>query len=233
MDNYTYIGKNSISSRVKLFNPDPRHLELLLSGIDSWNRRRDKEDFKPNLMGARIYEEFQKADKLEDGYIPLYYANLKDALLAKADLRRANLESASLQGTNLFNEILGRDDLKREFVRQSVPLKTIDDYRRAELRTSPFIVAQALLAEPLRLYKQITSDRPELKREEIEQRVRGEVLATLLRLRNVVFHVPDDRTDLLKAESNFLRKASAMGDYREIFGGLWRFYIPDLTEHKE
>ena len=127
------------------------------------------------------------------------------------------------------NEIIGDDDLRREFVQRAFPLETVGDYQRAVLRTSPFIVAQALLAEPLRLYKQITSDRPELKREEIEQRVIGEVLATLLRLRNVVFHVPDDRTDMLKAEKDFHRKASAMGDYREIFGGLWRFYMPDLA----
>ena len=62
-------------------NYDPRHLELLLSGVDSWNRQRDKEDFKPNLRGARIHEEFQKADKLEGGCIPLAHANLSKANL--------------------------------------------------------------------------------------------------------------------------------------------------------
>ena len=91
----------------------------LLSGVDSWNRQRDKEDFEPNLMGARIYEEFQKADKLEGGYIPLYHANLQDALLAKADLRKANLESASLQGTNLFNATLEGAVLQFAFIQGS------------------------------------------------------------------------------------------------------------------
>ena len=90
MDNNTYIGKNSTHIRVKLFNPDSRHLELLLSGVDSWNRQRDKADFEPNLMGARIYEEFQKASKLEGGCIPLYHANLQDALLnrSQGEMRR-------------------------------------------------------------------------------------------------------------------------------------------------
>ena len=120
MDSYTYIGKNSTHIRVKLFNPDPRHLELLLSGVDSWNRQRDKEDFEPNLMGARIYEEFQKVDKLEGGCIPLYHANLQDALLAKADLRNANLESARLQGTTLFNAKLERAVLQFAFLQGSL-----------------------------------------------------------------------------------------------------------------
>ena len=120
MDSYTYIGKNSTHIRVKLFSPDPRHLELLLSGVDSWNRQRDKEDFEPNLMGARIYEEFQKVDKLEGGCIPLYHANLQDALLAKADLRNANLESARLQGTTLFNAKLERAVLQFAFLQGSL-----------------------------------------------------------------------------------------------------------------
>ena len=120
MDNYTYTGENSTYIRVKLFNPDPRHLELLLSGVDSWNRQRDKEDFEPTLTGARIYEAFQKADKLEGGYIPLYHANLRGALLAKADLRKANLESARLQGTNLFNANLEGAVLQFTFLQGSL-----------------------------------------------------------------------------------------------------------------
>ena len=92
-------------------NYDPRHLELLLSGVDSWNLQRGKEDFKPNLRGARIYEEFQKANKLEGGCIPLDHANLQDALLVKADLRKANLESASLQGARLNDAYLVEADL--------------------------------------------------------------------------------------------------------------------------
>ena len=91
-------------------NYDPRHLELLLSGVDSWNRQRDKEDFKPNLRGARIYEEFQKAGKLEGGCIPLAHANL----------RKANLESASLQGANLFNAKLEGADLRYALLQHSL-----------------------------------------------------------------------------------------------------------------
>lgn len=101
MDNTVDAGKNPTPIRVKMLRPDPRHLKLLLTGVDSWNRQRHSEDFKPSLMGAPVYEEFQKADKLEDGYIPLYYVNLRNALLLRADLRKANLEGAQLQDANL------------------------------------------------------------------------------------------------------------------------------------
>ena len=109
-----------INRRVKLFNPDPGHLKLLLSGVDSWNRQRDKEDFLPKLMGARIYEEFLKANKLEDGGIPLYYANLRDAVLLGADLQKANLESARLQGANLGNAKLEGAVLQFAFLQGSL-----------------------------------------------------------------------------------------------------------------
>ena len=71
-------------------------------------------------MGARIYEGFQKADKLEGGYIPLYHANLQGALLAKADLRKANLESARLQGANLLNANLEGAVLQFAFLQGSL-----------------------------------------------------------------------------------------------------------------
>ena len=109
-----------INQRVKLFNPDPEHLKLLLSGVDSWNRQRDKEDFIPQLMGARIYEEFLKANKLEDGGIPLYHANLRDAVLLGADLQKANLESAGLQGANLGNAKLEGADLRYALLQRSL-----------------------------------------------------------------------------------------------------------------
>ena len=97
MDNITHIRINAIP------RPNPEHLKVLLAGVDSWNRKRTEEDFEPLLMGAQIYEEFAKADKLEAGKIPLSYANLRDAQLFQANLTNANLESARLQGANLFN----------------------------------------------------------------------------------------------------------------------------------
>ena len=125
-------------------------------------------------------------------------------------------------------EVWGSEDLRRSFLRQVAPLETAEDYTRTELHMSPHIVSLALLAEPLRLYKQATSDRHELRREVIEQRISGDSLAPFLRMRNVVFHVPDDRTDFFKAELDFFDKASSLGeDYREVIGSLLSFYLPD------
>ena len=104
MDNTVYIGKNATHVRVNAIpGPNPEHLNLLLTGVSSWNRKRDEEDFLPLLMGAQIYEEFEREKKLEAGNIPLYYANLRNAQLIKANLSNANLESAQLQRANLFN----------------------------------------------------------------------------------------------------------------------------------
>ena len=132
-------------------------------------------------------------------------------------------------------EVLSRDDLVQKLVRQTLPLETVKDYQQAEVRTSPGIVSLALLAEPLRVYKQVTSERHDLRREEIEQRIGGGALATFSRLRNTVFHVPDDRIDLLKAESEFHRRASSLYDYREIIGSLLKFYLrnPSVSRHYE
>ena len=100
----TVIGKNVTYIRVNMTPiPNPEHLDLLLTGVGSWNRKRAEEDFEPLLMGAQLYEEFEQVNKLEAGRIPLYYADLRNAQLFKANLSNANLESAQLQGANLFN----------------------------------------------------------------------------------------------------------------------------------
>ena len=104
MDDTVYIGNHATHVRVNVMpRPNPEHLNLLLTGVSSWNRKRDEEDFQPLLMGAQIYEEFERANKLEAGNIPLSYANLRNAQLDKANLSNANLESARLQQANLFN----------------------------------------------------------------------------------------------------------------------------------
>ena len=104
MDNTVYIGKHATLVKINAIpEPNPDHLNLLLTGVSSWNRKRDEEDFQPLLMRAQIYEEFERANKLEAGNIPLAHANLRNAQLILANLFNANLESAQLQRANLFN----------------------------------------------------------------------------------------------------------------------------------
>ena len=119
MEESIYIGQGSTYQRVKIMNPDPKHLELLIEGVSAWNRRLEEEGFRPNLMGANIYEEYQKIGKLESGCIPLYYANFRNALLAGADLRKANLQSAQCQGANLYNVNLREASLEYSTMQDS------------------------------------------------------------------------------------------------------------------
>ena len=112
--------------------------------------------------------------------------------------------------------------------RQSQPIEIMRNFHRFEMLTSPFIVSLALLSEPLRLYKQAASGRPELKREEIERYIVGEALTVFSRFRNIVFHVADDGINPDEVEQEFHRKASALGNhYHKIIGGLLRFYLKD------
>ena len=112
----------------------------------------------------------------------------------------------------------------REFVQGLLPLETGEDYQQAELRTSPSIVASALLGEPICEYQRV-SHRPELRHSEIDERITGDALATYSRFRNAVFHVPDDRTDFFKASEEFHGKSPFLSDYRELVGGLFKFYL--------
>ena len=112
--------------------PNPDHIEWLLEGVDSWNQRRRKKDFEPDLSGANIYGLFDEADMLdEDDNIPLSNinlnranlenarllyarlneANLQGALLDRANLYEANLSGAMMQGAQLYRAKLYHADL--------------------------------------------------------------------------------------------------------------------------
>ena len=94
------------------------HITWLLEGVESWNARREQQDFAPDFGGANIYDEFQKSGKInKDGNIPLARINLSRANFLEsclytpfstggADLRHANLWSANLQDAQLTNSKL-------------------------------------------------------------------------------------------------------------------------------
>ena len=97
---------------------NPEHIKWLLEGVKAWNMRRQQEDFLPDFAGANLYEEFQKAGKLnKKRHIPLARINLSKANFLEsrlssrfkasgADLRHANLHSANLQNAQLANSRL-------------------------------------------------------------------------------------------------------------------------------
>ena len=95
---------------------DSQHITWLLEGVDSWNKRREEQEFTPDLSGTNIYEEFRRAGRLNtDRYIPLAkvnlnLANLRDSCLSRslhgADLTCASLFAAEFQNAHLPNSRL-------------------------------------------------------------------------------------------------------------------------------
>ncbi len=95
-----------------------KHIEWLLEGVESWNERRERDDFCPDLAGADVYGEYRNAGKInDDGILPLCRINFSQANLTKtrfccdntgggADLRWSNFRSANLQDSQLANSRL-------------------------------------------------------------------------------------------------------------------------------
>ena len=92
-----------------------KHIEWLLEGVESWNERRKRDGFRPDLAGVDIYEEFRKAGKINnDGNLHLCRIDLNRANLTEsrlccdftgggADLRWSNHWFANLADSQLSN----------------------------------------------------------------------------------------------------------------------------------
>ena len=86
-----------------------QHIEWLLEGVEAWNKRREREDFVPNLAGVNLYKKFQEAGKLDsNGQIPLSGINLSScddpskADPISADLTDVYPSRASFTGGKIF-----------------------------------------------------------------------------------------------------------------------------------
>ena len=91
---------------------DPQHIKWLLEGVEAWNARREREDFKPDFVEADISGEFKKREKLgADGRVCLRGINLRKANLSDAKLTQANLIGADLTGAKLRKSDLTGADL--------------------------------------------------------------------------------------------------------------------------
>ena len=110
------------------------HMDWLREGLDSWNRRREKEDFLPHFDGADLKKELRGAPYPPPketlglgvplfspsgpslGDIDLNRARFRQASLSRLGLKKANLEYARLQkarliGTDLRDANLSGADL--------------------------------------------------------------------------------------------------------------------------
>lgn len=116
-------------------NPD--HIAWLLEGVEAWNARREKDDFKPDFEGADLRAAFEKAGLPPEKQLPLNRVNLRRAVLRKADLRAANLREAILREADLREADLREADLWEAVLRWADLRKAVlwkADLREAVLR---------------------------------------------------------------------------------------------------
>ena len=94
---------------------DPAHLDWLLEGVQAWNARRVRGDFRPNLEGLDIRAAFRAegadTDLLPLAGIDLSAANIKDANLCRADLSGAKFVCADLRNADLSWSVLKDSNL--------------------------------------------------------------------------------------------------------------------------
>ena len=92
------------------------------------------------------------------------------------------------------------------------------------LESAPYRVALALLAEPLRVYRQLTRQQPELMRPEIDNDNLDETLKVFGGLRNTIFHVSHGQADFFEADRVMAHASTSHGDYLNIVAGLMQFF---------
>lgn len=102
---------------------NPQHLEWLMEGVESWNARRQRDEFVPDFSGVDLTQDLLRAEKFskDRSRVPqgpdlrdanFSGADLRDAVLLAATLRGTNLQGANLQGTNLAEADLNAVNLR-------------------------------------------------------------------------------------------------------------------------
>lgn len=83
---------------------NPQHLEWLLEGVDAWNKRRERDDFVPDLSECDVRQAFEDTLQLDDrDRVPLSNVDFKNAEIAGANLAGADLRHADLTGANCID----------------------------------------------------------------------------------------------------------------------------------
>ena len=101
-----------------------KHVKWLREGVETWNKKREEEDFIPDLSGANLRSADLSGAKLRDADLSgaklcdaslidthLVHAKLRDADLSGAKLCDADLRGADLHGAGLINAKLNSADL--------------------------------------------------------------------------------------------------------------------------
>ena len=98
----------------ELLQPDERHVDILLKGVDEWNRWRDEEPIaRPNLSGLDLRDLYAYGHELRvDGLIQLCGANFEGAILRGAVLELANLRDANFRHADLRCALITHSNLR-------------------------------------------------------------------------------------------------------------------------
>lgn len=90
---------------------NPEHIRWLLEGVEAWNERRKRFEFKPDLTRFNFHEEFEREDKLgEHDQVNLSHLNLSEARLFSSNFQRTRLYDADLSSSSLvLSDLTGVD----------------------------------------------------------------------------------------------------------------------------
>ena len=93
---------------------NPQHIDWFSEGAESWNARRRKTSFTPDLEGANLSAKILKpSNPASDSQRPsLEGINLRSSVLRKADLSDLQLPKASLDFTQARESVFQRTNLK-------------------------------------------------------------------------------------------------------------------------
>ena len=114
-----------MDARGEVPRANPLHVEWLNEGVQSWNRRRNDEPFKPELTRCEFGT--KEDDKSTLGAVPpVRHIDLSHVNLSGADLRRSIFQNGSFRHANFVGANLDR----------SVGIRT--DFSRADFRGAQF-----------------------------------------------------------------------------------------------
>ena len=123
-----------------------------------------------------------------------------------------------------FEQVIADEELFEEAMRQSIPTDAGAEWERAMLETAPFSIALALLAEPLRIYRDVIRNTPELSRNEIDSDTLDQAEEALRKLRNTIFHVPRGQTDTFDADTELAHAPISHGDFLNLVAAMTYFW---------
>ena len=119
-----------------------------------------------------------------------------------------------------------------EAMHQVIASKANRNIEQALVEASPFTVAIALLAEPLRIHNGTGPRGHNSGCDAMDTPSSEASMAVLSRLRNTVFHVPREGADPFRASEDLWHSSLSHGGYLEIVDGLLGFFMGYRPDHQ-